>query len=403
LADGWDGHIKLWSVPLAHGTRCAHVLQSLTLHKGGWVDEARGVGDPSPAARRSWRDWLDLARTALRPDQPDGSRGPTVTLTVTVVALTLTAVLAWRLADRASVESTTAPRPSVLPNELPPVSVPPAETPLVAAAGDIACDPDNSFFGRVPPLQANCHDGAVAELIARNHVHAVLALGDNQYEGATLDQFRRSYAHTWGRFKQITYPVPGNHEYDTLGAAGYFAYFGGRAGDRDKGYYSFDIGAWHVVALNSNCNAVACSKRSEQARWLRDDLAEHDNVCTLAFWHDPLHSSGPENHNRQVAPLWDALGDAGAEIVLNGHDHNYERFAPRDRAGRLDADALRQFVVGTGGNSVQGFARVDAASEVRIGETFGVLLLELHPRAYEWRFVGENGATLDAGSAPCHA
>jgi hypothetical protein len=276
--------------------------------------------------------------------------------------------------------------------------------PVIGAAGDIACDPTNRFFGRNPPDPANCRDEATAAVLTRERVSAVLALGDVQYERATLEEFRRSYDRSWGRLKDRTYPVPGNHEYAIAGAPGYFEYFGRAAGRPDEGYYSFDIGAWHLIALNSNCSEIGCFEGSPQERFLRADLEATSNRCVLAFWHDPRFSSGPEGEEPSVEPLWRALYEAGAEVVLTGHNHHYERFAPLDPEGALDVRrGLRQFVVGTGGDSLQGFVRTQPNSEVRIADTFGVLLLELEPAGYEWRFVPTTaGGESDSGRAACH-
>jgi hypothetical protein len=276
--------------------------------------------------------------------------------------------------------------------------------PVVGAAGDIACDPESRFFGRTPPDRAHCQDSTTAAVLARERVTAVLALGDIQYESATLDEFRRSYDRTWGALKDRTYPVLGNHEYRERGAPGYFAYFGEVAGRPGEGYYSFDVGAWHLIALNSNCNDVACFEGSEQERFLRSDLAANRHRCVLAFWHQPRFSSGPEGEEPSVAPFWDALYDAGADVVLNGHNHHYERFAPQNPASRLDPRrGIREFVVGTGGDSLQRFIRTQRNSEVRIAATFGVLLLELKPAGYEWTFVPtEADGGRDSGRATCH-
>ena len=275
---------------------------------------------------------------------------------------------------------------------------------VIGAAGDIACDPTSRFYGRNPPVAENCHDVATAELLKRANVDTVLALGDNQYEDATLAEFRTSYARSWGALKEITYPVAGNHEYNTRGAAGHFQYFGRVAGNPDEGWYSFDVGAWHLVALNSNCNAVGCFAGSEQEEWLRDDLSENPRRCTLAFWHEPLFSSGPEAENRSVRPLWNALYSAGADVVLNGHNHNYERFAPQSPSGRIDAArGIREFVVGTGGSNLQGFPNPQLNSEVRIPSTFGVLIMTLRTNGYDWNFTPElPDGQRDAGSGSCH-
>jgi hypothetical protein len=196
--------------------------------------------------------------------------------------------------------------------------------------------------------------------------------------------------------------VPGNHEYETTDAAGYFEYFGAAAGDPRHGYYSFDVGpSWHVVALNSNCGVVACDAGSRQEQWLRDDLVENARPCTIAFWHHPRFSSGPHGNDATVGPLWDALEEHGADIVLSGHDHGYERFAPQTSAAVADPNGIRQFVVGTGGRSLYPFDTPRANSAVRIS-AFGYLLLTLGTDAYGWSFVGEGGTVVDSGSGTCH-
>ena len=279
--------------------------------------------------------------------------------------------------------------------------------PVVATAGDIACDPASAAFNGGAGTMTQCRQRATSDLLAAIAPDAVLTLGDNQYTRGSYEQFMGSYDPTWGRLKGITFPAVGNHEYDTAGAAGYFDYFGTAAGDPAKGYYSADIGAWHVIALNSNCEIVACAAGSEQEQWLRADLAAHPTACTLAYWHHPRFSSGPhgdESDAAAVTPLWEALDQAGADVVLNAHDHDYERFAPQTAAGALDrAAGLRQFVVGTGGRSHYAVATPIANSEVADSTTFGVLVLTLRPTGYVWRFVAEPGAPFtDSGSEDCH-
>ena len=270
--------------------------------------------------------------------------------------------------------------------------------PVIAAAGDIAC-------ARTVTSSTACHQGNTAELIRQLAPTAVLALGDEQYETGTLDGFEKSYQPSWGQFRDITRPVPGNHEYQTADASGYYSYFQTAAGDPSKGYYSFDIGTWHVVALNSNCHVVGgCESGSPEEQWLRADLASHRNVCTLAFWHHPRFSSGEHGNEAPYDAFWRALYDAGADVVLNGHDHDYERLAPQDPDANLDASrGIREFVVGTGGKSHYGFTKFAANSEVRNADTFGVLELTLHARSYDWRFVPEAGASFtDSGNGVCH-
>jgi hypothetical protein len=281
---------------------------------------------------------------------------------------------------------------------------------VIAAAGDIACTPSSRSFNNGLGTATQCRQKHTSDLLVNAGLEAVLALGDTQYETGRLPSFLSSYDPSWGRVKPITHPIAGNHEYKTPGAAGYFDYFNGvgaysgPAGTRDKGYYSFDIGSWHLVALNTNCSIVRCSAGSEQERWLRDDLAAHPNACTLAYWHEPRFSSGGVGSRQSVQPLWKAAYTGGVDLVLSASSHFYERFAPQDGSGKLDsATGVRVFVVGTGGRSLSEFGRIKPNSEVRQNHTYGVLKLTLHPTSYDWQFVPEAGKSFtDAGTSLCH-
>ena len=283
---------------------------------------------------------------------------------------------------------------------------------IVAAVGDIACDPADAHFNGGLGTSERCRHQYTSDLLRDPAVFpslaAVLILGDVQYENAAYAKFLQSYDPAWGAgggLKSITRPAPGNHEYQTAGASGYFDYFGPSAGERGKGYYSFDVGAWHVVALNSNCSQVGgCGRNSRQVRWLRSDLAASATRCTLAYWHHPRFSSSSYGSNTDTKAFWQALYDRGADVVLVGHAHHYERFAPQDASGRRDeARGLREFVVGTGGKSLYSFTSVQPNSEVRHSGTYGVLKLTLGATSYEWQFVPEAGKTFaDSGSAACH-
>jgi len=284
-----------------------------------------------------------------------------------------------------------------------------AERPaFVAAAGDVACDPDDPAFNGGQGTPRACRMLATSDLLTRPPLDAVLALGDLQYSDGAYSRFIRSYDLSWGRVKGITHPVVGNHEYLTPGATGYFQYFGTGAGPAARGYYSFDLRAWHVIALNANCEQLKghCSRSSPQQRWLEADLADHPNRCVLAYWHQPLFSSGQIGGHESMGTqfFWRALYDAGADLVLNGHDHDYERFAPQTPGGRLDlARGIRQFVVGTGGKSLLPFGIPAANSETWQNTVYGVLKLTLHPAGYQWKFAPEAGKTFaDVGSATCH-
>lgn len=293
-----------------------------------------------------------------------------------------------------------------------PAPVPTAD-PVIAAAGDIACDPSDSSFNAGLGTPTSCRQKATSDLLTGGDLSAVLTLGDNAYACGGAGSFASSYDPSWGRMKSITHPAVGNHEYATSGgtdcdatgkAAGYFGYFGTSAGDPTKGYYSFEIGAWHVVALNSNCaQAGGCASGSAQETWLRQDLSSHPTTCTLAYWHHPLFTSGRYAPGiAAVKPLYQALLDGRADVVLSGHDHLYERFAPQDSDGTLDlTNGLRQFVVGTGGASRYGTTSPTRNSEFRSDSNFGVLKLTLHPTSSEWRFVTETGQVLDSGTDAC--
>jgi acid phosphatase type 7 len=270
--------------------------------------------------------------------------------------------------------------------------------PVVMAAGDIACKPNSTVTA------VGCRHGRTADLLmAEPWLTNVLMLGDSQYEDALYSEYVSpgTYDETWGRAKPITKPVPGNHEYHGAGAPGYFTYFEDAAAPASNGFYSFDLDAWHLVALNSE---ISTGTGSMQEKWLRADLAATDKACILAYWHRPRFSSGSHGNSPSLAPIWQALYDARADVVLNGHDHNYERFAPQDPRGQAAADGIREFVVGTGGANHGQIQTVGANSEVREANTFGVLRLALRGSSYDWTFVPEAGeAFTDSGSSDCHA
>ncbi len=280
----------------------------------------------------------------------------------------------------------------------------PPTPPTLVAVGDIACDPADAGYNGGAGTATRCRMRATSDLAIALSPVEVLLLGDNQYENGSLDRYLASFDPTWGRLKAITRPIPGNHEYATPGAQGYFSYFGAAAGDPAKGWYSWDLGAWHLVALNSNCAAVGgCDAASPQGEWLAADLAAHPGVCTLAAWHHPRFSSGPHGDDTSVEELWAILQAAGADVVLNGHDHGYERFAPQTAGGAADPRGLRAFVVGTGGKNITAVTTVRANSEIREYGAFGVLELTLHPNGYEWRFLSDAGSLLDSGRGLCHS
>jgi hypothetical protein len=289
--------------------------------------------------------------------------------------------------------------------------------PVVVAVGDIACDPAAAAFNGGLGVGAQCRQMATSDLALSLEPTHVLALGDLQYACGGYGAFLQSYDPSWGRLRAITHPVPGNHEYlpaeksptgsgcsALTDAAGYFTYFGAAAGDPGKGWYSFDIGTWHVVALNSNCGKVGgCSRSSPQGVWLRDDLAANDAACTLAFWHHPRFSSGPHGNITSMDRLWQLLYEEGVDVALAAHDHLYERFARLDPLQQPDPAGIRSFVVGTGGKEQYLVAAAQPGSEVRIDDRYGVLELTLSDGSYGWRFISTTDpAPLDAGTEACH-
>lgn len=286
------------------------------------------------------------------------------------------------------------------------VPPPPPPPPVIAAAGDIACAP---YSTHIPNgdlgIGDRCFEKPTSDLLVDGDYDAVVTLGDNQYLYGELANFQTEFERTWGRVKDRIHPSSGNHEYYTANAAGYFGYFGEVAGDPSQGWYSFDLGSWHLIALNSNCDAVGgCGAGSAQEQWLRADLAAHAATkCTLAYWHYPRFSSGSHGNVATMDPFWRALYDYGVDVVLNGHDHNYERFAPQNPDGQADANGIREFVVGTGGYSHYGMGTRKPNSEMFDGSSFGVLELTLYPSSYDWRFRPAAGATFtDSGHGNCH-
>ena len=241
----------------------------------------------------------------------------------------------------------------------------------------------------------------IATGLAADPTAVALTLGDNVYQSGTAEEHANCYAPTWGRFKARTFPSPGNHEYYSAGAAGYYDYFGALAGPDRRGYYSVELGSWHVISLNSN---LKDSAQQAQLDWLKTDLAAHHAGCTLAYWHHPVFSSGGHGNNSQMRAAWQLLADAGADVVLSGHDHDYERFSLQDASGKADPQhGMRQFVVGTGGAELSPFVIVRANSLVRNNATYGVLQLTLMTDGYAWQYLPVAGGTLqDNGSKRCH-
>ncbi|MDQ3663371.1 MAG: metallophosphoesterase [Actinomycetota bacterium] len=282
-----------------------------------------------------------------------------------------------------SCETTAEPEPL-------PTGSPPGPGALrVVAAGDISdCTP------------AECVAADTAGVVTELDPDLVLTLGDTQYESGTTAEYEAEYDRTWGRFLDITRPAVGNHEYETPGAQGYFDYFGSRAAPDTDGYYSFDAEAWHLVALNTNnaCQVVACDDGSEQQQWLAADLADTSRRCALAYMHHPRWSTGEHLDIEAVDALWRTAVEGGVDLVLAGHDHNYERFVPLDADGTEDSEGAAQLVVGTGGTELRDFAEAPRAETAnRFADAHGVLELELGRSSYSWRFVGTEGQVRDRG------
>jgi hypothetical protein len=273
------------------------------------------------------------------------------------------------------------------------LSVPAGQDPILVGAGDIA----------------SCEDLSGAEATAKlldSIPGVVFTAGDNAYESGTADEFRNCYQPTWGRHKDRTRPAVGNHEFHSHGATPYFGYFGANAGDPTQGYYSYELGTWHIIALNSECVEVGgCQQGSREEKWLISDLEAHPSRCILGYWHKPLFSSGAKHGNDpEMRAFWIDLYKYKATVVINGHDHDYERFAPQDPDGKPDSSlGIREFVAGTGGRNHRPFADPLLTTEVRNADTFGVLKMTLHPGAYEWEFIPEAGKTFhDSGTGSCH-
>ncbi len=249
--------------------------------------------------------------------------------------------------------------------------------PVIVVAGDISCN-------RISYLSSECQQEKTANLVEKINPDAVLILGDLQYENGNLEDFYKFYDRSWGKFKDKTYPALGNHEYQTKDAQGYFNYF-----PKIKSYYSFNLGDWHLISLDSN------KFNQDQIKWLEEDLKTNLTTCSLAYFHHPYFSSGKHGLNDFVKPVWEILSRNGVDLVLNGHDHIYERFVTQD--------GIRQFIVGTGGRSLYSIKNINKYSQVRNNENFGVLKLILHKDSFDWEFISTNRSEFrDSGSARCN-
>jgi uncharacterized repeat protein (TIGR01451 family) len=374
--------------------------QLLTADRGQWN------GTEPISYSYQWRRCTTAGSPCV--DVP-GANGQTFRLTATDVGGTIVvAVTADNSALAGGGAATATSQPTTAVQSVPP----PAGDPVVVAAGDVACDPASSSFHGGLGTSTSCRQKYTSDLLVGGGYGTVLALGDLQYDCGGYNAFSASYDPSWGRVKSITRPAIGNHEYVTTGgtdcdatgqAKGYFDYFNGAgnqsgpAGDRSTGYYSYDIGSWHLVVLNSECAMVGgCGAGTPQELWLKNDLQTHPASCTLAYWH--------RQEGTPSKPFWADLFDAGADVVLNGHVHDYERFAPQNRTiTTYDPVAgVRRLIVGTGGKTHQSTTSLPNA-EVKDNSTYGVLKLTLHATSYDWQFVPEAGQTFtDSGSAYCH-
>lgn len=328
-----------------------------------------------------------------------------ILLAVIVAACSTAASPTTSATSSTPVTSGGTPTPASSPHESPPVAPPPkptrtpspSPTPppvILVGAGDIAeCGSDGDEA-----------TAALLEAILEADPGTVFTAGDNVYERGTAAEFADCYAPTWGRFRDRTLPAPGNHDYETAGATAYFEYFGAAAGTPGAGWYAVDVGTWRVYVLNSECAQVGgCDAGSPQERWLRQALADDAATCSLAIWHRPRFSSGPHGSDPATDALWRDLVAAGTELVIAGHDHLYERFAPKAADGTPDPAGTVAFVVGTGGRRLYDMERVAADSLVRETDTLGVLRLALDPTGYTFDFVPVAGGTFtDHGGAACH-
>ncbi len=282
------------------------------------------------------------------------------------------------------------------------VSFAPTETSKrIVAVGDLSCSKDEKVS------ETTCQFPAVASAIKSENPDAIFLLGDLQYEKGEIEAFEQVFAPIWDELKTKSYHVPGNHEYQTPKAEGYFTYWGGS--DYSKGYYNGSIGSWDIIGLNSNCEEVGgCDIDSEQGKWLAEVLAINKQQCSLAFWHHPRFTSGKYQRDEEVRGLsrdfWHLLEADGADVVLNGHDHLYERFAKQTTDGiASESDGIRQFTVGTGGRSLYSLGEtVIDNHEAGVDKSFGFLAMELKPTSYSWQFKDVNGQVLDKGSATCN-
>ena len=313
---------------------------------------------------------------------------PKIWLLVSGICLVLVGLAAALFANQGNINFESSTQNDVLSESL---------ANRVIAAGDISC-PASSVT-----RELECRQADTASLALSLKPKAVLALGDLQYPGGALADFKASYAKSWGKLKTITYPVPGNHEYLTKDASGYFNYFGSRASPKNGGYFSFDLGSWHIVAINSE---IDVSDTSAQRIWLRADLAATRQPCIMAYWHQPRFSTGFHTDNAKYQGLWQDLYKAGADVVINGHSHDYERFLPLDPAGKIDrAKGITEFVSGMGGYGQESMNASNNKVATRQNNVFGLLQLDLAQNGLHYKFVAIPGSPQfrDEGFVSCHS
>lgn len=373
------------------------VTPGTTYDFSGWVNAPATVDSFTFQLKMQWRSASGAISTTVIKKFTDDTAGTWQQVTGSAIApptatlgrvqMTTGSLATSIYVDDLLLAAVAGESPSPTPT---PAPTPGTTDPVLVAAGDIACP------AGLVQTAAECRHAETAKLLADSD--AVVTLGDNQYDNGELANFAASFDLTWGTARGRMHPVPGNHEYGTGNAQGYRDYFG--YASTQPLYYSWDIGTWHIVALDSEASANA---GSIQEQWLRADLAAHPNTCTLAYWHKPLFSSGDHGGNTAYRALWIDLYEAGADIILNGHDHDYERFAPQDPYGTPDPLlGIREFVVGTGGMNLRTTGAPQPNSEVRDDANFGVLRLGLHATGYEWRFLPEAGSTFsDVGTGSC--
>ncbi len=307
---------------------------------------------------------------------------PTQTIP-TVTKIVLTSTLEPTIVTQTPIQPTATQTPT-------PTAQPTPESKYFAGAGDVAIcgqEGDDQTFNLLKDQIGN---------------GLFFVAGDSSNENGSLYEYTYCFGNTWGQLMPDLRVVPGNHDYYSDPLENYWIYFDGVAGEPGKGWYSFDYGGWHIVMLNSNCGYVGCGPSSEQIAWLKSDLEENNTQCAMAIWHHPRYNSGISGNADWLYTFWDALYEHGVDVIINGHDHHYERMAKINPAGELDPDfGIRSFIVGTGGASYYALDQIQPFSEVRITDTFGIIQFELLPDSYSWQFINVEGQIMDEGSDTC--